>query len=85
MKTANVRDLRNNFPKLEAWIADGEQIEIVKRGQTIARLVPVAKKQTRSLAKPDIMAQLREVWGKRAFSAAEVKAMRQAELEGEEG
>ncbi len=35
--------------------------------------------------KPDIMAQLKEVWGERVFSMKEVKAMREAELEGEEG
>ncbi len=37
------------------------------------------------LVKPDIMAQLKEVWGDRCFTAAEVKAMRDFELEGEEG
>jgi hypothetical protein len=31
------------------------------------------------------MAQLKEVWGDREFSLEEVEAMRQAELEGEEG
>ena len=35
--------------------------------------------------KPDIMAQLREVWGERVFSMKEVRAMRRAELGGEEG
>jgi len=28
MKTATVRDLRYDFPKLESWLADGEQILI---------------------------------------------------------
>ena len=37
------------------------------------------------LVKPDIMAQLKEVWGDRCFTAAEVKAMRDFELEGEDG
>jgi len=32
MKTAAVRDLRNHFSKLEAWLAEGEQIQIQKRG-----------------------------------------------------
>jgi hypothetical protein len=35
--------------------------------------------------KPDIMARLNEVWGDRVFSMEEVAAMKEAELEGEEG
>ncbi len=31
------------------------------------------------------MAQLREVWGDKVFTMEEVQAMREAELEGEEG
>ncbi len=50
----------------------------------VARLVP-AVDTPKKLVKPDWMAQIKEVWGDRVFSAAEVKAMRDAELEGEEG
>ncbi len=32
MKTATVRDLRNNFARLSKWLEKGETIEIVKRG-----------------------------------------------------
>jgi hypothetical protein len=28
MKTGSVRDLRNNFAKLEAWLEEAEQIQI---------------------------------------------------------
>ena len=38
-----------------------------------------------NLVKPDIMARLKETWGDRCFTAAEVKEMRDAELEGEDG
>ena len=38
-----------------------------------------------AIPKPDIMAQLREVWGERVFSMKEVRAMRAAELKGEAG
>jgi prevent-host-death family protein len=85
MKTATVRELRNEFSKLEAWMQEGEQIEIVKRGRPIARLVPASKSSRRKLVKPDFMARLKETWGERVFTAEEVRAMREAELEGEEG
>lgn len=84
MKTATVADLRNHFRRVSAWLENGETVEIVKRGQVIAQLVPVGRKPRKS-AKPNIMARLEEQWGERTFSLAEVQAMRAAELEGEEG
>ena len=38
MKTATVRDLRNSFSMLEAWLSEGEDIRIEKRGQPIGLL-----------------------------------------------
>jgi len=85
MKTATVRDLRNRFPRVAAWIDEGEPVEITKGGKLFARLVPPAPAKTPKLVKPDIMARLKETWGDRIFSSKEVAAMRAAELEGEEG
>ncbi len=85
MKTATVRDLRNHFPRVAAWIAEGEPVEITKAGKLFARLVPAPAAKPRKLVKPDIMAQLKETWGDRVFSAKEVAEMRAAELEGEDG
>ena len=85
MKTATVRDLRNRFPRVAAWIEEGEPVEITKAGKIFARLVPVASQRPSKPVKPDIMARLKATWGARVFSAKEVAAMRAAELEGEEG
>ena len=40
MKTATVRDLRNDFSRLSKWLEKGETIEIIKRGKPVADLVP---------------------------------------------
>lgn len=40
MKTATVRELRNDFGRLSKWLEKGETIEIVKRGKPMADLVP---------------------------------------------
>ena len=85
MKTATIRDLRNRFPRVAAWIADGEPVEITKAGKLFARLVPPTPVKTPKLVKPDIMARLKKTWGDRIFSTKEVAAMRAAELAGEEG
>ena len=85
MKTATVRDLRNQFPRVAAWIAEGEPVAITKAGKLFARLVPPAPVKMPKLVKPDIMAQLKAAWGDRIYSAREVAEMRTAELDGEAG
>ncbi|HXP59208.1 MAG TPA: hypothetical protein VN829_01890 [Dongiaceae bacterium] len=85
MKTATVRDLRNRFPRVAAWIAEGEPVEITRDGKLFARLVPARPKRPRPFKMPDIMARLNRTWGKRLITAPHVAEMRAAELEGEEG
>lgn len=85
MKTATVRDLRNNFARLEAWLSDGESICIKKRGAPIAMLTTMPRAKQKKTRKLDFAARLKAIWGDRVFSDAEVIAMRDAELEGEEG
>jgi antitoxin (DNA-binding transcriptional repressor) of toxin-antitoxin stability system len=82
MKTATVRELRNDFPRIEARVHEGESINISKRGKVIATLVPVSGVETprgRS-GKVDIRARLRETWGGRVFTMEQVEAMRADEL-----
>lgn len=43
MKTATVRDLRNNFSRISKWLSAGETVRIVKRGEPFARVVPERK------------------------------------------
>ena len=80
MKTATVRDLRSDFRRVSAWIENGEAVEIIKRGKPFARLTPAAQPSKR-LVKIDFKAQLKQVWGDRVFSDAEIRAMRDAEDE----
>lgn len=85
MKTVTVRDLRNSFSKLEAWLAEGEAICIEKRGKPIGLLTPWRPEASTVPAKPDFAARRRAIWGDRVFTEAEAAAMRADELEGEEG
>ena len=85
MKTATLRELRNDFSKLEAWLGEGEQICIEKRGQPIAMLTPVDAATVKKVKTPDFAARRKAIWGDRVFSEEEVRAMRDAELEGDLG
>ena len=44
MKTASVRDLRNEFSRISKWLAAGETVQILKRGKPFARVVPESKR-----------------------------------------
>ena len=43
MKTATVRELRNEFGKISAWLERGETVEVVKRGKAFARIEPARR------------------------------------------
>jgi len=85
MRTASVADLRNHFPKVVAWLEQGEEVEILRRGKPVACLVPPRGKQTAKVPKIDFAKRNQEIWGDRVFSLREVEEMRAFELEGEEG
>ncbi len=72
MKTATVRDLRNRFPRVAAWIAEGEPVEITKSGKPFARLVPAAPEKPRRFKMPDIMARLKQDFGDTIYDSAEM-------------
>ena len=40
MRTATVANLRNEFPKVFAWIEAGEEIAITRRGRIVANGTP---------------------------------------------
>lgn len=60
MKTASVRDLRNQFPVVARWIEEGESVEITRGGKPFARLAPIAKPPVREVVMPDFLARMRQ-------------------------
>jgi antitoxin (DNA-binding transcriptional repressor) of toxin-antitoxin stability system len=76
MKRATVRDLRYAFPKVEAALAEGEEIEIVKRNKVIAKLVPIRPEAKPRPPMPDFLGRLKAIWGDRILepSTAELLA-----------
>ncbi len=83
MITVPLRDLRNSFSKLERYLAEGESIQIQKRGELIAVLMGVTRAKKLSKAKPNFAARRKAIWKNRVFTPQEVVALRQDEL-GEE-
>ena len=69
MKTASIRDLRNSFPRIAAWVEEGEPVEITRGGKPFARLVPLAPAERKKFKMPDIKARLRETFGERTLDS----------------
>jgi antitoxin (DNA-binding transcriptional repressor) of toxin-antitoxin stability system len=66
MKTANVRQLRHAFGSVMDWVAEGQQVEIVKKGKTIAVLSPPLKAAAKGKFElPDFAARRKRVFGGR--------------------
>lgn len=79
MKTATLRDLRYSFPKIEAWLRAGEEVQITRHAKPVAHLTrPTNAKPARFDAEAH-RARIRKIWGDRVFSAAEVEEMRALE------
>jgi len=58
---ATVRDLRNKFADISAWVEAGREVEITKRGRVIAKLVPAGP--PRPPRKWDMKARMKKLQG----------------------
>ena len=76
MKTATVRDLRYDFPKIEAWLEGGEEVLITKHSKPVGRLCPPGAGGAPVPPVPDYRARLQRIWGDRVFTREEIEEMR---------
>lgn len=60
MKKASVRELRYSFKRIERLLQQGDEIQITKRRQVIARLVPEPSLRP---TMPDFVTRLRAIYG----------------------
>ena len=73
MKTASIREVRHDFTRILEWVANGEEVAITKRRQTVACLVPATRKKAARAKMPDVMARLHKVFGRRVISDKSMK------------
>lgn len=67
MKTASVRDIRQNFPAIMRWIEEGENVAITMRRKIVARLVPERPPITRNAPAPDFDSISKRIFGAKKF------------------
>ena len=75
MKTASVRDLRQSFARILAWIEAGEEVAITMRRQAVARLIPWPEKRAAKRPMPDIAARLKKAFGTKTIPDKTMKAV----------
>ncbi len=69
MKTATVRQLRTEFPKVLAWVNAGQEVAITRRRKIVASLIPAGDAPRRKPAVPDFQARLRALYGDKVIPA----------------
>ena len=74
MKKASVRDLRYRFAEVERLLGRGEKIEITKRKQVIAYLLPARSNVGR---RPDFLARLRSIYGDKILEVSGAQLLAQ--------
>jgi antitoxin (DNA-binding transcriptional repressor) of toxin-antitoxin stability system len=65
MRRASTSDLRYKFTKIERLLHQGEEIQITKHRQVIARMIPEGKQATRPM--PDFLERLRSIYGNKTL------------------
>lgn len=71
MKTATIRQIRNSFPSVLAWIAEGEEVTVLNRTRPVARLLPPRPQTAAAFKIPDFTARAKAIFGKRRTHAVE--------------
>jgi antitoxin (DNA-binding transcriptional repressor) of toxin-antitoxin stability system len=79
MKTANVRQLRHAFGDVMDWIAEGQQVEIVKKGKVIALLSPPPPRaKSKKFKLPDFKARRKRIFGDKVLPGNTVAEERES-------
>ena len=75
MKTATIRQVRNDFGSVLHWVACGEEVTVTRRTHPVAMIVPPRPVRRARVALPDFGARLRATYGNRLIDQAAVDAV----------
>ncbi len=62
MKTTTVRELRNNYSKVLKWVAKGEEVDVTRRGEVVAKVVPPSSAKATQVDWSQSAALSRRAW-----------------------
>ena len=76
MKTANVRMVQHNLAKVLDWVRDGEEVQVTRRREVVAKIVPCPDTR-RAVEHPDFVARAKRIWGPRPKGTALSETVRE--------
>ncbi len=62
MKTASIRELKHDTTTVLGWVAEGQRVEIQRRGKPVAVLSRFSRR-VKSAKRPDFGARLKSIYG----------------------
>jgi len=65
MKTATIRQVRNDLGTVLEWVAQGEEVTIVRRRTPVARILPPRPQTTAPVTMPDFARRARAIFGRK--------------------
>ncbi len=74
MKSATVRELRNDYSKVLGWVAKGEEVQVTRRGKVVARVLPPAT-SAQKCAWPASAAFTRQSWPRKLSAKESAEAL----------
>lgn len=75
MKTATIRQVRNDFGTVLAWIGKGESVTVLNRSRPVARILPPEPERPKVAGRPDFAARARALFGDRTFARSAVEGV----------
>ena len=67
VKTTTIRELKHDMSTVLSWVAAGETVEVRRRDVPVAVLSSPRRKSR--FVRPDFMARLREIYGRKVLPA----------------
>ena len=74
MKTATIRQMRNDFGSVLHWVSCGEEVTVTRRKRPVAMIVPPRPVRRARTALPDFAARLHATYGDRLIDQAAIDA-----------
>ena len=70
MKTATIRQVRNDFGTVLGWVAAGEEVTVLNRTRPVARICPPRAQPPVKCKMPDFAARAKALFGDRIIPNA---------------
>ena len=71
MKTATIRQVRNDFGTVLHWVAEGEEVTVLNRTRPVARILPPRPQVQETVRIPNFTARAKAIFGDRQTHAVE--------------